>query len=95
MSTKAIREALEEAAHRADIEAQESHTREVADVLDDVARRIRALKSTPARVVPCVKDAVAGILALHDRETPVLREECAEAFLALRRSYDAFLRGGE
>ena len=36
--------AIEAAATRVDVEAQESHTREIAAVLDDVAARIRAHK---------------------------------------------------
>lgn len=45
-------DALEEAAARIDMEAQESHTRETASLLDDVAKRVRDLKRAALSASP-------------------------------------------
>lgn len=45
-------DALEEAAVRIDVEAQESHTREAAALLDDMASRVRSLKTAALSTPP-------------------------------------------
>lgn len=62
-------DALEEAAIRVDVEAQESHTREAAALLDDVAARIRALKATPS-----THPAPAGLLEAVGRILRVFQQ---------------------
>ena len=53
-------DALEEAAVRIEVEAQESHTRETAALLDDVAARVRSLKVTALTAPPAETKSMSG-----------------------------------